>query len=584
MKDFHLGLSFGYHDSAAAIACNGELIAASEEERFSRVKNDPRFPKLAIEFCLKEAGIQASELASATYYECWQDKLDRIIKSGLINYPEGETFLEKSLNIWIEDEKFDPIKEIAKQLKIPKKHIKAIGHHESHAAATYLLSPFEEAAIVTLDGVGEYDCMTISKGSGNKIIRLQTQTLPHSLGLLYSAFTAYLGFKVNEDEYKVMGMAGYGDPSYAEKIRSLIKLHPDGTFSIDTRYFNFLTPTKVAYLDKLESLLGPGRERSQANQKQTFNRSSEDHQKYANIAASLQLVTEETILHVVRHALESIGTNNLCLGGGVALNSLANGRIQRELKSKLHIHPAAGDAGGAVGAALSQSCKKKRQMGQAKSLSPYLGAGCDKKEISIALKQTKHCSYIEYTDETSLLDHVSTEILNGKVVGWFQGRSEWGPRALGNRSILADPTHPNMQEIINRKIKFREPFRPFAPIVTPEKAPEFFEIDEETPLWGPESYMLSIKKVRAEFRDRFPAITHIDGTARIQIARKEWNPRMYSLLNHIGRKNQAPMLLNTSFNLKGEPIVNHPKEALLTFSWSDMDILVLGDTVIEKKT
>lgn len=579
---YYLGLSFGYHDSAAAIVGDGELIVASEEERFSRKKNDNSFPFRAIQFCLEQVKISPSQLDGVVYYENWKEKLDRIIKSGFVDYPHGEDFLGKSLSIWIKDKKFDPIETISHHLKIPTKKIQSTQHHRSHAAASYYTSPFEDAAVVTIDGVGEYECLTISTGKKHSLKKRVSQCLPHSLGLFYSAFTSYLGFKVNEDEYKVMGMAGYGKPTYVESIRKMIHFEERGMFSINMLYFNFLTPLSNSFNSNLTDLLGASRSPEEKLNPESIN--TKNAQRFVDIAHSLQVVTEETILHIARNALKISKSKNLCLGGGVALNSLANGRIQRELDCQLYIHPAAGDAGTAAGAALAIAYRKKQPTSRAHlNRSPYLGKSYSSKTIIATLEEANHCEYEIIDDEEELLQQVAAQILQNKVIGWFQGRFEWGPRALGNRSILANPTAPDMQDIINRKIKFREPFRPFAPVVLPHKASEYFEIPDNIPLWAPESYMLSINKVREPFQKILPAITHTDGTARVQLARKEWNPKLYRLLEIVGSLNKIPMLLNTSFNLKGEPIVNTPQNALMTFSWSDMDLLILENAIIRKR-
>ncbi|MDQ8199162.1 carbamoyltransferase C-terminal domain-containing protein [Pelagicoccus enzymogenes] len=578
-----LGIAYGYHDSAAALVVDGALVVAAQEERFSRVKNDSAFPMRAIEYCLSFAG-GVGEVDLVVYYEDWKEKFDRIVSSSFEHYPLGRGFLENALRIWVKDRKFDPLREIRERLVLPRRKVKAVKHHESHAAAAYYLSPFSDAAVVTLDGVGEHEVMTISHGDGDRLTKLVSQPLPDSLGLFYSAFTSYLGFKVNEDEYKVMGMAGFGEPRFFDKIRSLVAFQDGGRFTIDQRCFNFLTPIERSYNGWLEELLGPSREQDSPFFKEEVDAPAAlgENQRYADIAASLQKVTEEIILHVAKGAMEMTGSSSLCLGGGVALNSLANGRLQRELGCPLSIHPASGDAGGAVGAALLGYKRFLKGDRRCSMDGPYLGKDYGDGFIEAAIASNPDCVACRYDDESELLDAVAEAIVSNEVVGWFQGRFEWGPRALGNRSILGNAAHPDMQEVINRKIKFREPFRPFAPAVLPHRSKEYFELAGEDFLEGPESFMLSVQKVRPEKRALIPAVTHIDGSARVQLVREEWNGRFYRLIKAVEAKSGIPIVINTSFNLKGEPIVTEPADAMRTFEWSDMDMLVMENWIVRK--
>lgn len=586
-----LGLSFNYHDSAAALIKDGEVVAAAEEERFSRFKHDHGFPHRAIAFCLKQAGIGAEDIDHVAFYERSILKFDRIVRSAVRARLDGRNpgYLNRVVEGWLHEGKFDDQRMIKAHLGVPQGRISTIPHHLSHAAAAFFASPFPRAAVITMDGVGEYDTLTVWEGAGTRLERRYGLELPASLGLFYSAFTAFLGFEVNEGEYKVMGMAGFGTPRFADLIRPLIPLTPDGLFTIDPAYFQFECPDELPYTPRLIELLGqarapesdfriapPGTEPKPGSPEAIS-------QHYADIAASLQLCTEEIILHVVRHAVEQIGVRNVCIAGGVGLNSLANARVQRELGVRLYVHPAAGDAGAALGAALHHYhtvLGEPRRPGGL--VDPYLGAAYGDEEIVAHLRRHGFHRFIELPDDAAVVQATVDRLVAGKVIGWMQGRFEWGPRALGNRSIIANPTRDDMKETVNVRIKFREPFRPFAPSVLAERVHDYFEVSEQIDPAAPECFMLAVAPVRKDKRHLLPAITHVDGTARVQAVRKETNPLYHALIEAFGERTGVPVILNTSFNLRGEAMVNTPYDALETFCWSEMDTLVMGRYLLDK--
>lgn len=580
-----LGVSFDYHDSAAALIKDGKILAAAQEERFSRKKNDAGLPILAIQFCLETAGIQAKDLAAVVHYEEPLLRLDRIIG---IKSKESDPFAmaayrARTFRSWMTKQKFMPAVRLAKELNIPISRIKNITHHQSHAASAFLCSPFESAAVITLDGVGEYETSTISLGTGNKIKKLSSVRLPHSIGLFYSALTAFLGFKVNEDEYKVMGMAGFGQPKYAELFLSWFQLNDDGTFTIEQKFFEFLSPLQLPYNKNLIEVLGQPRvPESDFDPFSSDLKLAQTSKHYADIAASVQKCTEEVILHVVRQAMRMTGLKTVCMAGGVALNGLANGRIKRELGCQLFVQPAAGDAGGALGAALYWSHSVLNQPRGSAFQSPYLGKEFDSLSIQQAIEKSYTKKYTKFQNKKDLCHTVAQLLQKGNVIGWMNGRFEWGPRALGCRSILANPALPDMQKIVNEKIKFREPFRPFAPAVLPDRAHEYFDLGTISSKSDPEYFMLSVCKVRPEKEKSLPAITHVDNTARVQLVNSDENPVFYQLIQEFERLTKVPVILNTSFNLRGEPIVTSPLDAIKTFEWSAMDYLVLGDYLIQK--
>lgn len=579
-----LGVSFDFHDSASALLVDGQVVAAAQEERFSRIKHDSDLPAASIAYCLDQAGIGSADLDFIAYYEKPVLKFDRIVKSSLRRLGHGGWgYLQDTFSAWVTERRFRPMDRLAEHLSVPGEKIWNCRHHASHAATAFYGSPFDQAAVVTLDGVGEHETATISRAQGSSIETLSAGCLPHSLGLLYSAVTAYLGFEVNEGEYKVMGMAAYGKPTLYDEFRSLVTLLPNGLFKIDQTHFDFLCPVELPFRQSFVDWLGPprapdtlfdiGESADPGLREQCLH--------YANIAASLQKVAEEVILHVAAAAMRQANSGNLCMAGGVALNSLANGRIIRELGANLYVHPAAGDAGGALGAALECHCRKggSRPPGLR---SAYLGPSYGAAEIRAAIDAGGFSKVEHFEDEGDLVRATADLLNRKKVVGWFQGRSEWGPRALGNRSILANPTSADMQRIVNESIKFREPFRPFAPAVPLESAADYFEMDVPAHETAPEYFMIAVHRVREEKKRIIPAITHADGTARVQVVSERSNPLFHRLLREFGSIGGVPILMNTSFNLRGEPVVERPEDALNTFLASGMDAVVLGPFIVQK--
>ena len=582
-----LGLSFDYHDSAAAIIADGVVVAAAQEERFSRKKNDQSFPKLAIEFCLKEAGIEAKNIDHVVFYERPLLKFDRIIWASLKSGTKGLSYLNETLKSWINKDKFSALERIATELDISQSKVSSVSHHESHAASAFYCSPFDEATVVTLDGVGEYETASVSIGQGNKLKKLYSVKLPESIGLLYSAFTAYLGFRVNSGEYKVMGMAAFGEPNYKDKIKPILSWDSVGRFKLKQKYFDFLTPEKFPFTEELIKLFGPPREPESEFRVDKLDENKEDPlvkqcKHYADIAASLQSCTEDFILEFVSRAKNRTSIDNICMAGGVALNSLANGKLQRDLGFPFYIQPAAGDSGCALGAALyywyNELGKKRTDCLK----SAYLGRTYTDEETEKAIKASPFRKVLKAKNDDELVNEVADRLASGKVIGWAQGRFEWGPRALGARSIIADPTRAEMKQVVNEKIKFREPFRPFAPSALEDRAHEFFDLPNIHSEVCPEHFMLSVCPVRKEAQNKLPAITHIDGSARVQLVRKDTNPIYYKLIEAFGKRSGVPVVLNTSFNLRGEPIVSSPADAIKTFSWCDMDSVIIGSYIIDK--
>lgn len=590
-----LGISCYYHDSAACILRDGEVIAAAEEERFSRIKHDFAFPINAIEFCLAWAKIKSSEIDFVVFNEKPFLKLERIIKTILVTYPRSVGFFEEVAINWIGDKLW--IKSlIEEKLGVTSNKILFSQHHLSHAASSFFCSPFSEAAILTCDGVGEWATTTLGYASAdwdgkrkNEIKLTEEIKFPHSLGLLYSVFTAFLGFEVNEGEYKVMGMSAFGQPKYVDQIYELVDIKEDGSFRLKMNYFSYHYHTRRSFNKRFERLFGKPRNpkarfvTSQTSLYDYTNQPSDEelkeNQYYADIAASIQKFTEDILVKIAKHLYRKTGLKKLCLAGGVALNCVANSRILKETPfEEIFIQPTAGDGGAAMGAALYVWHCFLKQPRKFVLKHAYWGKDYSDAEIKTILdKNNLKYEYFEYEDR--LLDTVVNNLSLQKVVGWFQGRFEWGPRALGNRSILADPRQGKMKDTVNIKIKFREPFRPFAPSVLFEKAQDFFAVDSclnQYPLRFM-LYTLPVKK-----KDLIPAVTHIDGSSRIQLVDKETNPLYYRLIEKFYQATGIPALLNTSFNLKGEPIVNSPQEAVNTFLKSGMDILVLGNSIIKK--
>ncbi len=581
-----LGLSAYYHDSAACLVEDGRIVAAAQEERFTRKKHDHRFPACAVEFCLRHAGITARDLDYVVFYDKPLQKFDRLLETYLDYAPAGIRSFLQAMPLWLR-EKLWMKEQIAKQCGFEGK-VLFTEHHESHAASAFFPSPFQSAAVLTMDGVGEWATSSFGRGVGNRLELSAELHFPHSLGLLYSAFTYYTGFKVNSGEYKVMGLAPYGEPRYVQKIlEHLVDLREDGSLRLNMRYFHYgqgLTMTNQAF-DRLFG--GPPRAPE-----------SPLTQREMDLARSVQEVTETAMLRMARHVQQVTGERNLCLAGGVALNCVGNGRILRESPfERIWIQPAAGDAGGALGAALSvwhQCLDNPRTAGPSSMSGSYLGPEFSNDQIR-AFLESAGAAY-QQVGHHDLAARVAALLADEKVVGWFQGRMEFGPRALGARSILGDPRSPRMQSLMNLKIKFRESFRPFAPSVLRERVSEWFEIDCDSP------YMLLVAPIREHLRipmtedqhklfgidklnvprSTIPAITHVDYSARIQTVEHEDNPLYHDLLLAFERLTGCPVLVNTSFNVRGEPIVCTPEHAYTCFMRTEMDYLVLGDFVLDK--
>jgi len=589
-----LGISCYYHDAAAALLKDGELIAAAEEERFTRIKHDYDFPDNAINFCLDYAGISGNDLDYVVFYEKPFHKFERILMTSFQCFPKSWNVFREAMMTWLSDKLW--VKNTIEQ-RIGIEHDKILfgEHHLSHAASAFYPSSFEEAAILTVDGVGEWTTTTMGTGKGTHIQLRKEIKFPHSLGLLYSAFTAFLGFKVNEGEYKVMGMAPYGKPAYVDKIYdNLIKVADDGSFWIDMDYFSYHYSDKETFNSKFEDLFGKPRMPemhfftsntrfpSYFGEKPTnYGELCQENEHYADIAASIQRVTEEVLLKLVNSLHKETGLKRLCIAGGVGLNSAANGRILRETPfEELFIQPSAGDGGGALGAALHAY---HGLLGKPRTFvleHAYWGKEYSENEIKEFL-DSNNISYEYFSDDEKLLDRVVDDLVAGKVVGWFQGRFEWGPRALGNRSILADPRSEEMKDLVNVKIKFREPFRPFAPVIPEENTGDFFYDGDAAAKQFPARYMLLVLPLKENKAETISAVNHM-GTGRLQTIRDEWNPRYYRVVKKFGEATGVPVLLNTSFNLRGEPIVASPANAFNTFSKSGIDVLVLENFMIEK--
>ena len=588
-----LGISCYFHDSAAVLLLDGVLVAAAEEERFSRKKHDFSFPENAIKFCLETGNISGKDLDYVVLFEKPFSKFDRLIQTVLQGFPKSYEMFIQSMRTWLLDKLW--IKgHIAKFLEINKDQILFSEHHISHAASTYFCSPFAESAVLTFDGVGEWCTTSIGEGTGNYLRLIKEIHFPHSIGLLYSAFTAFLGFEVNEGEYKVMGMASYGTPIYTDKIKKIVRLQTDGSYWLDPKYFSTHYSARKTYTRRFEELFGaprnnvvpffthesgysPHMEVSAYDLEQT----AEYNQYYADIAASIQKVTEDMIISLARHAYEITGKTSLCLAGGVALNAVANGKLLAETPfTKVYIQPSAGDGGGALGAALYTWHVALKNTDRFVMDHAYWGASFDCNDIKQSLEdfgiQGRY-----YDDETNLISTVVDQLVAGKVIGWFQGRGEWGPRALGNRSIIADPRTNTIKDTINEKIKFREPFRPFAPSVLAEAADQYFDLADLNQSMA-SNFMLMVVPVLDAKQQEIQGVCH-QGTSRIQTVAKESNPRYYNLISSFGRVTGTPIILNTSFNVQGEPMVNSPTDALNTFINSGLDLLVLGNFIIDKQ-
>lgn len=589
-----LGLSCFYHESAAALIDNGKLVAAAAEERFTRKKHDSDFPQEAVNFCLETAGIKSEDLDYVTFYEKPFIKFERLLMSVLQGSPYTYRLFRESMlteltsKLWVKNI-------IRDKLGISNEKILFVPHHLSHAASSYYCSPFEKAAILTLDGVGEWATGTYGVGKGKKIELLKEMRFPHSLGLLYSVFTAYLGFEVNDGEYKVMGMAPYGQPKYTDEVLKLLEINDDGSIKLKMEYFSFHKNPNQTFTIKFTEIFGPPREKDAhfftptsgypsyfGEKPKNWKELAQKNQYYADIAASIQKVTEEIILKMVNHLHKETKIENLVFAGGVALNSVANGRILRESPFRnLFIQPAAGDDGGSVGAALyayHHVLGKERNFVMNHA---YLGKAFSEEEIKTFLDKGR-IKYKFIEDKQKLAQWVAKKLSKKDVIGLFQGRFEWGPRALGNRSILADPRSEEMKEIVNTKIKFREPYRPFAPVVLEEKARDYFEIKNVKDIY-PAKFMLMVCNVLEDKKKIIPAVTHVDGTGRIQTVDKKTNPLYRSILEEFEKITGVGVLMNTSFNLKGEPIVTTPENAYNTFIKSDIDHLILERFVVSKE-
>lgn len=588
-----LGVSCFYHDAASALIKDGNLICAAEEERFSRRKHDFGFPQQSIKFCLEFAQIKPKDLEYVVFYEKPFLKFERILKTIIDTFPHSCSVFQQAMKNWLTEKLW--IKNLLREnIPVKPEKILFVEHHLAHAASAYLYSPFKQAAILTLDGAGEWATNTLGIGNDNEISLIKQLNFPISIGLLYSTFTAFLGFEVNEGEYKLMGMAPYGIPKFTDKIfEHILDLHDDGSFSLNMDYFAYTYSARRSYSKKFEKLFGPPRSADDDfftegfdypayfdKKPHNYKMLCQKNQYYADIAASIQKITEEIILKQANYLYDLTKLKKLCIAGGVGLNAVANGRLLKEGPfDELFIQPAAGDSGGAIGAAAyiyHSVLNNKRTFSLEHS---YWGKEYAQDCIRNFL-ESKKVSFNYYNQGHELINLVVDALIEGEVIGWFQGRFEWGPRALGNRSILADPRKVQMKDTVNLKIKFREPFRPFAPVILEEKLEDFFIINKAAQQY-PLRFMLLVLPIKQAMRKLIPAVDH-NGTARVQVIRKKWNPLYYELIEAFAKKTDVPILLNTSFNIKGEPIVNSPEQAYNTFINSGLDMLVMGNFVIRK--
>ncbi|HDH98620.1 MAG TPA: hypothetical protein ENF70_05775 [Deltaproteobacteria bacterium] len=605
MSEAILGISAFYHDSAAALLLDGKIEAAAHEERFTRKKHDASFPANAIRYVLYEAGVDVEDLTAIAFYDKPYLKFERLLETYHALAPQGLRSFLSAIPVWIKEKLFmrqmlwEEMEALSRGRLSKRPPLLFPEHHLSHAASAFYPSPFDRAAILTIDGVGEWATTTISVGEGNRITMLRALDFPHSLGLLYSAFTYYCGFKVNSGEYKLMGLAPYGNPASARVqqwksliLEQMVDLREDGSLLLNMDYFEFATGLKMCRESQWESLFGISRREPE----------NDLSQEYMDMALACQLVAEESILHLAKTARDLSDCPYLTMAGGVALNCVANGKLLRKgIFDDIWIQPAAGDAGGALGAALTvfhiwQDQARRAPNGQDRMQGAYLGPAFSSLDFHRAARRF-NAPFIEYGDFAELCREVADRLANGEVVGWFQGRMEWGPRALGNRSILGNPMDPEMQKRLNLKIKYREGFRPFAPSVLAEDAGSHFDIDQSSP------YMLFVAPVREDrrrsipdgladkgiyqrlyhVRSDIPAVTHVDYSARIQTVHQETNPRYWKLIHSFKERTGCGLVVNTSFNVRGEPIVCMPEDAYRCFMRTEMDCLVMGDCLFDKK-
>ncbi|MDE0005062.1 MAG: carbamoyltransferase [Rhodospirillaceae bacterium] len=590
-----LGLSAYYHDSAAALLRDGEIVAAAQEERFSRLKHDARFPAHAVQYCLDEAGAELDDLTSIVFYEKPFLKFERLLETYIGTAPRGFRSFRIAMPLWIKQKLF--------QKRMLRKELERLGmreagsrllfaeHHESHAASAFFPSPFEQAVVVTMDGVGEWATTSVSIGDGNRLKMQKEIHFPHSLGLLYSAFTYYTGFKVNSGEYKVMGLAPYGEPKYAQRIfDNLVDVKADGSFRIDQSYFDYTTGLAMTNGRFADLFGGPPRDPE-----------SLLTQRDMDLAASVQMVIEEIVGRLTTTAAREAGLRQLCLAGGVALNCVANGKLLRSgAFDDIWVQPAAGDAGGALGAALAawhghHGADRVLDNGRDAMRGTYLGPQFDDDDIAARLKRAG-AAFSRLDTEQATIALAAAALADGQAVGWFQGRMEFGPRALGARSILADPRSPGMQKTLNLKVKYRESFRPFAPSVLREDATDWFELDTDSPymllvadvaldkrilMTDEQQALFGINKLNVP-RSTIPAVTHVDYSARVQTVHADTNPRYHALLSAFKSLTGCPVLVNTSFNVRGEPIVCTPEDAFRCFMGTELDLLVAGNVIVRK--
>ena len=592
-----LGLSAFYHDSAACLLKDGEIVSAAQEERFTRKKHDAAFPRCAIEYCLKEAGIGANDINNVVFYEKPFVKFERLLETYLAFAPKGFKSFAKAMPVWIKDKLFQKAA-LVKELNITfsddvnwRERLLFSEHHLSHAASAFYPSPFENAAVLTLDGVGEWTTTSLAVGKGSDLKVVKEIHFPHSLGLLYSAFTYYTGFKVNSGEYKVMGLAPYGEPKYVDLIKEkLITVADDGSYQLDMSYFDYATGLTMTN-KKFDALFGGPPRTSE----------TELTQREMDLAASVQKVTEDIVTQIARDIARDTGERNLCLAGGVALNCVANGILLREkIFENIWIQPAAGDAGGALGAALSAwylHHNSEREVSSERDAMKGAYLGPEFKDAEIEAELEACGTKFKKLSDDELIEHVATALADEKAVGWMQGRMEFGPRALGGRSIIADPRSPVMQKQLNLKVKYRESFRPFAPSVLREDVNEWFEHDTDSPymllvadvqkdkrrtMTDEEEALFGVDKLNVP-RSSVPAITHVDYSARIQTVHADTNPRYHTVISKFKEKTGCPLVVNTSFNVRGEPIICSPTDAFKCFMGTELEVLAIGNYLMIKE-